>query len=167
MSVSDTGREEHLKQSMNLEVDGYRNLFVITLRPIGEAEVSMYITPVKSVTWQGKEWQKYPCTITGDGRNADGENYRPKFSIVNPEGLFSKYVHAGWTDNALITRYQVLGSHLEANVNSFVKRTWRISRPISMTPQTVIFELRSVTDGQQFFLPARQFYPPAFPQVSL
>lgn len=167
MSVTALEGEKHLQESMKLEAEGYYELFQIRLKPRGFPEQYLFLTGRKEVDWQGKHWELIPCTLTGYGQQSSGEQTRPKFTVVNPGGLFSKYVHQGWTDNAEVTRYRVLRSHLEANINSYDKHVWRISKPLAVSNATVTFELRGAMDGQMFYLPARAFFPPEFPHVSL
>lgn len=167
MTVSAQNGIDHLKQSMQLMPIGYVDLFMIEMRPRGMPSQFLYLTGQLERNWQGKKWESVPVVLVGYGQNSSGERNRPKLSIVNPLGLFSKYVHQGWTDNAAVTRYRVLTTHLEGNINSFVKNVWRISKPLSVTNTVASFELRSSMDGQAFFLPARAFFPPEFPHVSL
>lgn len=167
MSVSELGGQTHLEESMKLEALGYYELFAIKMKPRGFPEQNLFLTGRKEVDWQGKHWEQIPCSLVGYGQQSSGEQNRPKLTVVNPGGLFSKYVHEGWTDNAEVTRYRVLTVHLDANVNSYVKHVWRVSKPLSVNNSTVTFELRGAMDGQSFYLPARAFFPPEFPHVSL
>lgn len=167
MSVTALNGEDHVRESMKLEAQGYHELFQITMKPRGLPQQNLFITSMKEVFWQGKTWEAVPAVLVGYGQNSSGEQNRPKFTIVNPDGLFTKYVHQGWTDNAEVVRYRVLKSHLEANINSFVKHVWRISKPLAISVAQATFELRGALDGQHFLLPARAFFPPEFPHVSL
>ena len=168
MTVTIQNGDDHLRQSMQLETEGYYELFSVQLKPPGQPYQYLFLTGRQKITnWQGKAWESVPVTLVGYGQNSSGEQNRPKFSIVNPDGVFSKYVHQGWADNAEICRYRVLASHLEADINSYVKHVWRVSKPLSVTKSVVTFELRGALDGQNFLLPARAFFPPEFPHVSL
>lgn len=164
--ISELMRQEHIQEALKLDAQGYRALYFLRLRPRGEADVLLYFTPTKEVTWQGKKFESFPCHVTGYRRAADEEMSRPKFSVINPDGVFTMYAHEGWLDNAEVVRYMVLKSHLETNINSFVKNTWRISKVVSANNDLVVAELRGATDGQNFTLPAGQYLPPKFPQVS-
>lgn len=165
-AISELYRERHIQEAMKLEAQGYRALYFMRLRPRGLPDVLLYFTPTQEVTWQGKKFESFPCHVTGYRRASDEEMSRPKFSVINPDGVFTKYAHEGWLDNAEIVRYMVLKEHLEGDINSFVKHTWRISKVIAATKDLVTAELRGATDGQMFTLPAGQYLPPKFPQVS-
>ncbi len=157
----------HIQEAMKLEADGYAHLFFIRMTPPGQPEVILTLCPNKTVTWQGYTWETYAVNLTDYSRNSSGEMSRPKFSVGNPEGVFSRYVHARWMDNAEVIRYRVLGQHLSANVNSFLKNTWRVRRALSLSRTLAVFELGEVVDGPFFLLPGRAFYPPEFPTVSI
>jgi phage-related protein len=105
--------------------------------------------------------------LTQEGANATGEWKRPKFTLANPDGVWSAFIAQGKLDGAQITRYRVLLSHLIANAGIFQMNTWRISKPLQLNKTLATFELRSPLDGQQFLLPGRAFYPPEYPHVSL
>jgi len=165
-AISELMRQRHIEEAMKLDAMGYRALFFLRLRPPSMPDVFLYFTPLKEVKWQGKTFESHPCNITGYRRAGDEEQSRPKFSVANPDGVFTKYAHEGWLDNAEVVRYYVLKDHLEADINSFVKHTWRVSKVVSANRDVVVAELRGATDGQMFIMPPGQYMPPAFPQVS-
>lgn len=167
MSIDGVQQEVHVQESMKLDADGYAELFSMRLMPPGEPMILLPMSPHNTVTWQGYEWESYGCGLSGYKRESSGEVSRPVFSVFNPNGLFSRYVHKGWCDNAEVIRYRVLGQHLTANLNSYVKNTWRVAKVASLTPGLASFELRGALDGQFFVLPGRAFYPPEFPHVSI
>lgn len=165
-AISELYRQQHIEEALKLDAQGYRALYFLRLRPKGQPDVLLYFTPTQEVTWQGKKFESFPCHVTGYRRAADEEMSRPKFSVVNPDGVFTKYAHEGWLNNAEVVRYQVLKQHLEDDINSFVKHTWRVSKVLTDTKSVVAAELRGATDGQAFVMPAGQYLPPKFPQVS-
>ena len=165
-AISELDRDVHIQEALKLDAMGYRALFFLRLRPPGLPDVLLYFTPLQEVTWQGKTFINHPCTISGYRRAGDEEQSRPKFTVVNPDGVFTKYAHEGWMDNAEVQRYYVLKTHLENDVNSFVKHTWRVSKIVSASRDVLVTELRGATDGQAFIMPAGQYMPPKFPQVS-
>lgn len=167
MSVSENQAQDHVEESLKLQAEGYVNLLHITLRPPEQAQVSLYMTPQKSVEWQGRTWETFQYALVGYKVSADEESARPKLTVINPEGVFTRYATQGWLDNALIVRYGVLKRHLDANINSFTKNTWRVAKIVQASKQIVSMELRAATDGQLYYLPARQYLPPVFPQVSM
>ncbi|WCD44161.1 putative tail protein [Xylophilus phage Lumi] len=152
---------------MDLVAEGYVELFQITLRaPNGSLSV-LYLTDKVDRTWQGIHWEGFGYSITGDFNDSSGEQSKPTFSVVNPEGVFSKYAHQKYTDNAEVIRYRVLKPHIDSDLNSFIKNTWRINKIVALGHDVASFELRGVLAGQNFKIPGRAFYAPEFPQVSL
>lgn len=167
MSITALNGPDHIRESMQLDQMAYIELFVIEMKPRGAPSQFLYLTAMNQRTWQGKTWESVPVVLVGYGQNSSGEQNRPKLSVVNPNGVFTKYVHQGWTDNAIVTRFRVLRSHMEANINSYVKHVWRVSKPLAVGQGAASFELRGALDGQNFLIPARAFMPPDFPHVSL
>lgn len=158
---------DHAGEALKLEADGYAHLFSLTLYPPGEPAVVMNYSPKNTVVWQGTTWEGFAIHLSEYTRNTTEEMSRPKLSLANPEGFFSRYVHRRWVDGAEVIRYRVLGQHLAADINSYVKNTWRVRRVVSLTPQLVVVELGEIVDGPSFLIPGRAFYPPEFPAVSL
>ena len=167
MTISANNYDEHVKQSQSLQAEGYHHLIAIRMMPPGEAEVLLTFCPQKTVVWQGITWESYAVHINGVTMDSSGEMSRPSLSVVNPHGIFSRYIHAGWMDNAEVTRYQVLKSHVDSNTNSFVKKLWRVAKITALSKTVAVCELRGALDGQFFTLPGRQFYPPEFTTVSM
>lgn len=151
--------------AFELESRGLREFFKIEFQTQDEA--TMYLTPHDRIEWLDHIWEFMPCKIAENAQNSTGESSRPKFSIVNPEGIFSTWIETGLSDGALVTRYRILLSDLEAGVNAYTKNIWVMSKVASLTKDMAVFELRSTMDGANFQLPARSFYPPDFPTVSL
>lgn len=149
--------------AFELESRGIREFFKIEF---ADGAV-MNITPHNNCIFLDKEWEGLPCKISENAQNSGGEMSRPKFAVVNPQGMFSLWVESGYTDGAILTRYQVLISDLEAGVNAYTKNVWVMSKVVSLNKEMVIFECRSTIDGANFDLPARAFYPPDFPHVTL
>ena len=149
--------------AFELESRGIREFFKIEL---ADGAV-MYLTPENPCTFLGFDWEGLPCKLSENSQNSSGEMSRPKFAVLNPNGMFSLWVESGYTDGAILTRYQVLMSDLEAGVNNYVKNVWVMSKVVSLNKNMVIFECRSTIDGANFDLPARSFYPPEFPHVTL
>lgn len=147
-----------------LESDGIRELFKIQL---SDGVTLLYITAHNSVTWGDQTWEEWPCTLSDTSQNSTGEKSRPKFSLANPTGVFSLWVSQGVCDGAIVTRYRVLKTDLDSDVRAYAKNVWTVFRVTSLNKDLVVFECRSLLDGQSFQLPARAFYPPDFPHVSL
>ncbi len=153
---------------MKLEAEGIVTLYRIDLRPPGSSVFSLYICPTKAVVWQSANWlNDTPCLVTDTGMFSSGETVRPKFSIVNPEGIFTRYVHQKAVDNAVIRRYRVLRSDVENNVNAYELAQWRVSKVINLDRDLVVCELRSSLDGPLFRIPVDTYRPPKYPTVSV
>ncbi len=151
--------------AFELESKGLREFYKLDFLE-GE-NVSLFLSPHNEYDWLGETWNHLPCKISESSQNSTGEQSRPKFTIMNPNGLFSTLIEQGKTDGALVTRYRILLSDLQSGVNAYVKNIWVLSKVVSLNKDTAVFELRSSMDGAFFDLPARSFYPPDFPTVSL
>ena len=148
-----------------LESRGIREFYKIEF--LTQDNSTMYLTPHDSIEWLGQVWEFLPCKLTENAQNSTGEMSRPKLSAFNPDGIFSLWIESGQTDGAIVTRYSALLSDIEAGVAAYTKNMWVISKVVNLNKHIVVFELRSTLDGANFSLPARGFYPPEFPSVSL
>lgn len=126
-----------------------------------------HLSPKREYTWRGNLYEEIPCHMTQFRRQADGEVSRPKFSIVNPGGMFTAAVHTGLLETAKITRHRILKEDLDANLDKALSQTFRVTRILNVNKDLISVECRGVLDGPGFKLPARAFYPPEFPYVSL
>lgn len=155
----------HQFDAFELESKGLREFYKIEFA--GQDEATLYLTPHDSIEWLDHTWEFLPCKINENAQNSSGEMSRPKFTVVNPEGIFSTWIESGEVEGAIVTRYRTLLSDLEGGVRAYVKNIWTVSKVVNLTKDMAIFELRSTLDGANFSLPARSFYPPDFPTVSL
>lgn len=155
----------HQFDAHELESRGIREFFKIQF--VAPGDPTLYITPHNPIIWLDQTWESLPCQLSESQQNSTGEVSRPKFSIVNPSGLFSLWIESGATEGAIITRYQALVPDIEAGLSAYTKNVWILSKVISLNKNLATFECRSTIDGQNFDLPARSFYPPDFPHVSL
>lgn len=127
----------------------------------------IYFNPHTTVNWQGHQYDEIACTFTGMERDSQGRANRPKFTFVNPGGIFTSPIQNGLLDNAALTRFQMHKADLDANRNITITELFYISKIISLNKSLCSVELRSVFDGHMFKLPARAYYPPEFPHVRL
>jgi phage-related protein len=125
------------------------------------------LSPYQDVVWQGETYSSIPCQMSEISQESDGKVSRPKFSFVNPEGIWTSSIMEGGFDNAWITRYRILKGDMNLDLNHAVTEKFRVSKIQSVTRQLVVLELRDILDGHSFKLPARSFYPPDFPHVQL
>jgi phage-related protein len=155
--------ESHLVEGQKLEADGEVLLFEIQL-------VSGSVIRLKAnddVTYLGHLYEGMAIQLGGDGQSADSELNRPKLTIVNPEGAFSPAIDRGDLNKATVIRRRVLYADLIANRSVYQESSWTLSRVVALNKQGASFELRGTGDQQFFVIPARQFVPPEFSQVSL
>lgn len=155
--IKDTAQE--------LAPDAIVSLFKMVLTNVGQAVI--YFTPHKEVVWQGNTYAEIPCHLSQMEQDANGRANRPKFSFVNPAGVFTTSIQNGWLNNAALTRYRILKADLDANVNAAVTEKFNVSKIVSLNKDMCVVELRDVFDGHLFKLPARAYYPPEFPHVKL
>lgn len=151
--------------AFELESRGIREFYKLEF--LGDDAPTMYLSPHNPIDWLGITWEFLPCNISESSVSANGEVSRPKFTTVNPDGIFSTWIQTGKADGALVTRYRALLPDIQAGVSAYTKSLWTLSKVISLSKDLVVFELRSPMDGATFSLPARSFYPPDFPTVSL
>lgn len=153
----------HIQEGQKLVADGRVTLYRIVLL----SNETIYLKSENSVTWQGNLYEGLAISITGGERNVTGQSNRPTMTIVNPDGIFSPLVAQGLLDRATVTRYRVLHQHLLADLPLAQRQSWVVNRVASLNSQQVGLELRDLTDGPQFLVPAGQFIPPTYPLVSL
>jgi lambda family phage minor tail protein L len=158
--------QSHIDDAYKLDGDAKVDLFKIVLNQTAGSTV-ICLTAKQEVTWQGMTFESIPVSLAQEGTNATGEWKRPKFTLANPDGIWSAFIAQGKLDGAQITRYRVLKPHVDTDTGIYQMNTWRISKPLSLNKTMAVFELRSPLDGQQFLLPGRAFYPPEYPHVSL
>lgn len=157
--------EAHVQDAYSLESKGFRDLFQLQLS--GEENVTLMITGENSITYLGNLYETLSCSLSESAQNSTGEQSRPKLSLANPAGMFSIFIQKGYMDGCIVTRYRVMLPDLENNIASYQKSTWTVSQTVALNQTLASFELRSSMDGVNFNLPARSFYPPDFPHVSL
>lgn len=152
-------------EAYKLQADGIRELFKLQLKD--EGNNVLYMTPQNSIRWADIDWEEWTCKLTGYAQNSSGEKSRPKFTVANPGGVFSVFIDQGATDGAILTHYEVLASDIESDARIYTKRMWIINKPLMLNKGMVTFECRSTFDGHNFKIPARSFFPPDFPHVTL
>ena len=152
--------------AQDLSPDAIVSLFKMELTDVGSPTV-IYFTPHKQVDWLGNTYSEIPCTMAQMEQDAQGRANRPKFTFVNPGGIFTSAVQQGFLNNAALTRFRILKADLDANINAKVTEKFFISKVLMVNKDMISVELRDVFDGHMFKFPARAFYPPEFPNVSL
>lgn len=152
------------ENSVELSAEGIVHLFKLVLR---QGTATIYFTPDEGRTWQGNYYEPVPCQLTGVGSYADEQSARPRFSAQNPDGAFTGVIAQGSLENAQITRYRLLRSHAEQNLNIAISQRWRVGRVTSLNRFMFTLELRDTADRANNVIPSRTFSPPDFPSVTL
>jgi phage-related protein len=155
--------ESILDSSQELSPDALVYLYRILLTD----QTLFLLSPQQEHVWQGETYESVPCHMTGIGNTSDGEVIRPRFSFVNPGGIFTSSLYEGRMDNAKITRIRILAQDLLADNDFAITESFRVKKVLSINKSIAVVELRDVLDGHNFKLPARQFMPPEFSHVKL
>lgn len=158
-NVPDTMQQDAFELDAKAEV----TLFKLVLSD----NTTFYMSPKREYTWQGNLYEEIACHMTKFRRQADGEVSRPKFTIVNPSGIFTSAVHTGLLETAQVTRHKILKEDLDADLNKALSHTMRITQVRSVDRKMIVCECRGALDGPNFKLPRRAYYPPEYPFVSL
>jgi lambda family phage minor tail protein L len=130
------------------------------------------------IVWQGNSYQPLPIKMEGFEYQGEGRLPRPKLTIANPEGLFSKIIYSNHDFmNCKITRKRTFAKFLDnenfeissRGVNDNNRNTFGSSDPNSHFPEdvyyinrktsedkkTIQFELVSALEMEQAWIPAR------------
>lgn len=154
--------EEHKEENLKLSADAYVDLYHIQLK----SGANFYLKNGDPVEWGGNTWESMPISITGYEMSSGEQVSRPKLQMVNPEGVFSKAILDGDLNKAWLYRYRVLRRDLEADRGIYQLIMWVIWMPTNVNKNYVVFELRNPLDGNNFYIPSRQYLPPDFPTVT-
>lgn len=155
----------HQVEAYKLEASGIRELFKLQLKDTGNTV--LYLSPQDTIEWADQQWDEWPCKMSGYAQNSSGEKSRPKFTISNPEGVFSLWVGQGVVEGAILTHYEVLTEHIDSDARIYNMRLWIVNRVMSLNKNMIVLECRSTLDGHSFKIPGRAFYPPEYPHVTL
>lgn len=154
--------DEHKEENLKLSAEPYVDLFHIQLRSGG----SFFIKEGDTVEWNGNTWESFPIGMSGEEISSDEKASRPKLKLVNPEGVFSRIILDGTLEKSTLYRYRVLRPDIDQNRPVYQLKMWTIWSITSVTKNYVEAELRNPMDGNNFYVPARQFLPPEFPTVT-
>lgn len=154
--------EEHKQENLNLVGEPYVDLFEIVLKN----GTHIYLKNNEDVTWGGHTWEGYPVTFSGY-EIATEKLSRPSMKLVNPEGVFSSIFVSGDLEKSTINRFRVLRRDIDADRPVYQLMTWVLWNIKTITKDYVEFELRNPMDGNNFYIPARQYIPPEFTLVTL
>lgn len=180
--------EEHKVENLKLNADAYVDLFHIEMKN----GIDLFLKNGDSVVWNydnslGKDitWQSYPINFSGYEVKSDGQVSRPTLQVVNPSGVWSPLVvqkdsNTGFRpfEKATLYRYRVLRRDIDAFKTAVANNTtrprpifqrmkWTIWNCTSITKDYMVFECRNPMDGNNFYIPARQYMPPEFPIVDI
>lgn len=147
--------------------------FGLTQQDIDDAKAAGVEPPFKSIYYlrdgnnQPIEFGFWPGECTGLGHDASGPSKTPTLRVGNLDGVVSSMClnYAGMAQakvSIIITEAQYLDPKTFGKTTpaqdplANVRLEWIISRPSSMNPESVTFELMSPVDYMEFKLPARQ-----------
>lgn len=150
--------------------------FGLTEEDVADAIASGNPPPFKSIYYlkdgsnQPIEFGYWPSLCSGLGHDATGPSKTPSLQVNNLDGVVTSLClqYAGLAQAAvsiIITEAQYLdpktfGKTAPAQDElANLRLEWIISRPSSMNPETVTFELMSPVDYMEFKLPSRQITP--------
>ena len=154
--------EEHREENLKLSADAYVDLYHIQLANGS----NFYVKNGDPLNWGGNTWEPLPISLTGYEINSDEKTSRPKLQVVNPEGVFSRIILDGDMEKARLYRYRVLRKDIDADRPVYQLLMWIIWNCTSITKNYAEFECRNPMDGNNFYIPARQYLPPEFPTVT-
>tara|TARA_R110001592_G_scaffold203876_3_gene453797 strand:- start:969 stop:2213 length:1245 start_codon:yes stop_codon:yes gene_type:complete len=138
------------------------------------------VNSANPIYWQGKAYQPLPVKMEGFEHQSDGRLPRPKMSIANPEGIFSKIVRSNFDfANCKITRKRTFAKFLddanfqnrglnEQGENPFGKAdpdshfpddVFFINKKTSEDKNALTFELVSALELKDSGVPARIIMP--------
>jgi len=157
-----------LQEAQKLTADALCDLFQITLAG-APGNPTVYFTSTQSVTWQGNAYEALPCKISAITRSSTEQKTRPTLIVMNPVGLFNAPALAGYFEGSQLIHYRVLYQHVLADAGISSRTFWRVSRVFGIVAgQSLSMELRAISDGPAFTIPARKYMPDeGFPFVTL
>jgi lambda family phage minor tail protein L len=128
------------------------------------------INGTNPVIWQGNSYQPLPVKMEEFEQKGDGRLPRPKFTIANPEGIFSKIIHSNQDfANCKITRKRTYARFLdsenfqqgqnpfgESDSNSHLPDdVYFVNKKTQENKNAIQFELVSALELEETFVPAR------------
>jgi len=152
----------HKQESLKLNPEQFLELFEITLKN----NTKILAHSGREITWDGKVFESAYIQVSGVSRNSGEQRIRPTLTIGNPQDIFHVPVSNGVLDGAIVKRYKVRPSQLQADPPVSETNTWYIAQ-ITGLGEVIAAQLRSNSDRQESQIPARQFLKPEFPSVTV
>jgi phage-related protein len=124
----------------------------------------------KTLSWRGFEYTGIPLTFTGEKKSAQTGTGQPTLTIGDQQvdlSPFKPFVYDGYLDGAEVVKYDVLLDDALNNRAVFTRTFYRVRRVPSYGRLQIVLQLATVSDSLGFTMPARQYYPPAFPTVQI
>lgn len=156
----------HITDAQKLEADGIVELF--ELSPISGG--TLYFKRGNTQTWQGNEYVGLPCGLSDWKQSAEKVAVQPRLTIGEENidlSIFKPLLFDGTVDGAAVIYRRVLLDHIIANSPISQIAHFRVKRVESYSRSRVILGLSSASDSINFTLPNLQYFPPAYPAVSL
>ena len=115
------------------------------------------INGTNPIVWQGKSYQPLPIKMDEFSQKADGTLPRPKMSIANPDGLFSRIVHSNRDfSNCKVTRKRTYAKFLDEdnfqnrNLSASGSNPFGVSDGGAHLADDVFFINKKVLETKQF-----------------
>lgn len=156
-----------IQDAHKLIADGKLNLFELVPN---DGSGTVYFKADNNVTWQGKTYTGLPLTFTGEKRSAQGASPQPNLTIGDQQvdlSPFKPFVYDGYLDGAVVTRHEILLDDLVNNRNVRATTFYRVRRVTGYSRSQIALQLATLSDSLGFSMPIRQYYPPAFPAVTM
>lgn len=156
----------HISDAQKLEADGVVELF--ELSPL--AGGTLYFKRGNTVTWQSNEYDGLPCGLSDFKQSAEKVAVQPRLTIGEENidlSIFKPLLFDGAVDGALVIYRRVLLDHIISDAPISQIMHFRVKRVESYSRSRVVLGLSSASDSISFTLPNLQYFPPAYPAVSL
>lgn len=157
---------EHVEDAHQLQADAEIDLFELTPN---DGSGTVYFKGDNDVTWKGQLYEGMPLSFTGLKKPTDGSSVAPKLTLGDGTidlSPFKPLVYDGYIDGAQVKHTHLLLDNLLNNRDIKEERYYRVKRVGNYTRLSIELDLATASDALGYTLPARNYYPPAFPTVA-
>lgn len=109
-----------------------------------------------AVAWGGFSWQPFPIALDGVAHTSAGAPARPKLTVASLDGLFG-FLVSQYQDmtGALLAYRETFATYLNTSL-SMPPVYYTLAKVLQNDKNGIVFELKSATDFESKYLPARQ-----------
>lgn len=119
------------------------------------------------IVYLGKTYRFLNFELSDLQEVSSNESIRPKLSIVNPNGVFSKLAISNKLEGGLVDIIRVEeGKILYGDTSEVFVDRWKIYS-IPEISQKITLQLRKLSDLKDEQIPPRKYSPPDFPTVKI